>query len=132
MHSFRRRRLARSVMTLIAVMGVMLTALGWYTPQPARAQTASLLINNHLCPNPISSIDMIDLAPNCPGVGSNWSFTVTHTGGLYQQTLQTDAQRHGLLRQHAGRRLQDRGRDARPTSRRSRSIATSRTVSATT
>ncbi len=91
MHSFRRRRLARSIVTLIAVMGVMLAALGWYTPQPARAQTASLLINNHLCPNPISSIDMIDLAPNCPGVGSNWSFTVTHTGGLYQQTLQTDA-----------------------------------------
>ncbi len=90
MHSFRRRRSARSVITLIAVMGVMLAALGWYTPQPARAQTASLLINNHLCPNPISSIDMIDLAPNCPGVGSNWSFTVTHTGGLYQQTLQTD------------------------------------------
>lgn len=85
------RRFVRNAWSFLAVLGLLLSVMTWYAPQPAQAQTASLLINNHLCLNPISSIDMIDLAPACQGVGSNWSFTVTHTGGQYQQTIQTDA-----------------------------------------
>ena len=90
MQSFRHRRFARSTLSTFAVLGLLLTALSWYSPQPARAQTASLLINNHICPDPVTSIDMIDLAPVCQGIGSNWSFIATHTGGQYQQSLDTD------------------------------------------
>ena len=90
MGSFRHRLFARSFLSTIAVLGVLLTALAWYTPQPAMAQTASLTINNHLCPNPVTSVDIYYLAQNCQGIGSNWTFKVTHTGGQYQQTLDTD------------------------------------------
>jgi hypothetical protein len=90
MQPFGHRRLARRAFSLIAILGLLLTALSWYSPQPAHAQTASLLINNHICPDPVSSIDMIDLAPVCQGIGSNWSFVVTHTGGQYQQSIDTD------------------------------------------
>jgi hypothetical protein len=90
MSLFRHGRFARSALSTIAMLGLLLGALSWYSPQPARAQTASLLINNHICQDPVASLDMFDLAAACQGVGSNWSFVVTHTGGQYQQSVDTD------------------------------------------
>ena len=90
MRSFKRRRFARSALSLFAVLGLVMTVFGSFAPEPVKAQTASLLINNHICPDPVTSLDMFDLAPVCQGIGSNWTFTVTHTGGQYQQTTDTD------------------------------------------
>jgi hypothetical protein len=91
MNLFRHGRFARTALSTVAVLGILLAALSWYSPQPARAQTASLLINNHICQDPVTSTDLFDLAAACQGVGSNWSFIATHTGGQYQQSIDTDA-----------------------------------------
>src|SRR5688572_8502366 len=90
MRSFKRRRFARSALSLFAVLGLIMTVFGSFAPEPAKAQTASLLINNHISPDHATGVDPFDPAPVCQGIGSHWTFTVTHTGGQYQQTVDTD------------------------------------------
>ena len=98
MHAFRHHRFARSVFSAFAVLGLLLSGLGPFAPQPASAQTGSITINSHTCPVDISGMDLNQIAQNCQGsdrAGFTYEIVLQTVGTppTYSQT--TDAS--GLL-----------------------------------
>lgn len=76
MRSLKRRRFARSALSLFAVLGLVMTVFGSFAPAPVAAQTASLLVNNHTCETDLSTLpDLNAIAAACQGSGSGVTIT---------------------------------------------------------
>src|SRR5687768_13978483 len=78
MRSFKRRRFARSALSLFAVLGLIMTVFGAFAPAPVKAQTGSITLNNQTCNVDLSTLpDVNAIAQNCQGTDrAGFTYTV--------------------------------------------------------